>query len=231
MESIKKHIVFWLFKLFGIHFSFSAIVHVGLRNVKDFYFVQIGANDGLALDPIYHAVLKNKWKGVLIEPQKEYFDKLKINYANHQEGLIFLNVAIAETNGKRKLYKVKKDCMKHPWDFGIAALTVDRGDISKFDSNDLEVEEVDAMTMSSLIHDYHIKKIDLLQIDVEGYDYEIIKQIDFYQFSPALIRYEHYHLKPEEQQDCENYLRAKGYNIYRELMDTVAYSKNFRSLM
>ena len=47
---------------------------------KDFFFVQIGANDGFKADPIYLYVRKYGWKGILVEPVSYIFEKLKENY-------------------------------------------------------------------------------------------------------------------------------------------------------
>ena len=47
----------------------------------------------------------------------------------------------------------------------------------------------------TLLDRHHVKKIDLLQIDVEGYDYELLKSFNFERIKPQLIRYEHRHLK------------------------------------
>ncbi len=41
---------------------------------------------------------------------------------------------------------------------------------------------------------YKIKRIDLLQIDTERYDYDIIKQIDFSLIKPRMICYETHNL-------------------------------------
>ena len=43
----------------------------------NFFFVQVGANDGVNHDPIFHHVRKYNWKGLLIEPIPDIFEKLK----------------------------------------------------------------------------------------------------------------------------------------------------------
>ena len=41
--------------------------------VDDFFFLQIGANDGISFDPIYHLVTNFKLRGICLEPIDEYF--------------------------------------------------------------------------------------------------------------------------------------------------------------
>lgn len=37
-------------------------------NRPDFFFVQIGANDGRLDDPLRDSILRHNWRGVLVEP-------------------------------------------------------------------------------------------------------------------------------------------------------------------
>ncbi|MBI2477370.1 MAG: hypothetical protein HYV60_01570, partial [Planctomycetia bacterium] len=57
---------------------------------EDFFFVEIGAFDGVTADPIYHMVCDRGWRGVLVEPQLEAFKLLQENYAD-RPGLQFFN--------------------------------------------------------------------------------------------------------------------------------------------
>ena len=69
----------------------------------DFFFVQIGAFDGVTADPIYELVQSRNWRGVLVEPQIEAFERLQENYAG-QDGLQFFNVAICDHDGEIDLF-------------------------------------------------------------------------------------------------------------------------------
>ena len=46
----------------------------------DFFFIQVGANDGLMCDPIRQFIVKHSWGGILVEPVPDYFELLKKNY-------------------------------------------------------------------------------------------------------------------------------------------------------
>lgn len=46
----------------------------------DFFFVNIGANDGVVADPIYPFIAKYGWRGIAVEPVPYVFEQLKKNY-------------------------------------------------------------------------------------------------------------------------------------------------------
>lgn len=86
----------------------------------------------------------------------------------------------------------------------------------------MTTEPVDAIDFMTLLADHAIEHIDLLQIDVEGFDAEIIKIIDFTTIKPCLIKYEHAHLSPAESAYIQQLLRRNGYRLFRQGNDSVA---------
>ncbi|OFZ56845.1 MAG: hypothetical protein A3D92_18725 [Bacteroidetes bacterium RIFCSPHIGHO2_02_FULL_44_7] len=89
------------------------------------------------------------------------------------------------------------------------------------------------MTLKDLLQKYNITDIDLLQIDVEGYEYEIIKSIDFNVIRPKIIHYENKHLNIDDNRECAILLKAKGYTVFdshtvNDLEETVAFLNSFK---
>lgn len=184
---------------------------------SDFFFVQIGAFDGVTADPIYHLVRRYGWRGVLVEPQAEAFKLLQENYAD-QAGLQFFSVAIGPEDGEISLFtrangmvqaaSLAKHLMKKP------------GHHSKL----LEERRVPCWTFERLLQEAHApREIDLLQIDAEGYDYEIIRSIDFDSVKPAIIHYEHMVLSQADRNACLELLASHGYRFLLQDNDTLAY--------
>ena len=52
----------------------------GNYNHKDFFFIQVGANDGITGDDLRKYILKYQWHGILVEPVPYVFDRLIKNY-------------------------------------------------------------------------------------------------------------------------------------------------------
>jgi FkbM family methyltransferase len=182
----------------------------------DFFVVQIGACDGLMADPIRAWIQKDRWRGILVEPQKLEFERLKNNYRNELDRVALENVAIADSEGTRTLYRVKDSELTSDWQRGTASL------LHRPDSERFTAEVVPCITMDTLLSRHHVARIDLLQVDVEGYDFEIIKLIDFGKIRPRLIRYEHRHLRPADKHACKALLARHGYRILEMDFDTGA---------
>jgi len=68
----------------------------------------------------------------------------------------------------------------------------------------------EAMTFTDLLDRYDAQRVDLLQIDVEGFDVEI------------LMKYEHDSLDALQQADAIGLLHGHGYDTFVEGEDTVA---------
>ena len=189
---------------------------------SDFLFLQIGANDGLTDDPIRHYVLKYGFRGVLVEPQPVAFEALKRNYAGRSR-LVFENAAIARSDGKVTLYRFRAgtvprwaDCLSS---FSREVL------VANFDRVRGEVEEIEvpAISFPTLLAKHRLSTVDLLQIDTEGFDFEVIKMIDFAVFRPRIINFEAGLLLWRVRQDAYEYLRQRGYKVTENEFDAVAY--------
>jgi FkbM family methyltransferase len=207
--------------------SLEYVVAHRMARATDFFFVQIGAFDGQAGDPIHDFVTTYGWRGVLVEPQKRYFSRLKSTYAD-QPNLIFRNVAIGERREMKVLYKVKEDVPGLPaWapqtaSFDRATVLSHRALIPGLDDL-IETEEVECITLEDLLGDIPAQQVDLLQIDVEGYDHEIVRMLDFARFAPSIIRFEHKHLRPEDYDVTVRRLVEHGYRVAEEGPDVLAY--------
>lgn len=85
--------------------------------------------------------------------------------------------------------------------------------------------KIKTTTLDSLINKYNLKKIDLLMIDTEGYDFEIIKSIPFDKVKPLVIVFEHSHFSENTVKDCYEFLKNKSYTLQKTASDTIAVLK------
>ena len=74
----------------------------------------------------------------------------------------------------------------------------------------------------ALIEEQEITHLNLLQIDAEGYDFEVIKMIDFDIIKPSIIKFEHKNLSKRDQEKAHDLLSSNGYAIQCEDCDTFA---------
>jgi FkbM family methyltransferase len=195
----------------------------------DFFFIQVGANDGKRYDPIHHLIVqeKAKVKGIAIEPVQEYFNELQLTYKDFPQ-IKLINMAIHNSAKERTIYKIAPgyknagEHLKGMSSFDIQNLTKDG-----IAEDDIIAEKIPCISFMDLINEEKITKLHLLQMDAEGYDLEIIRSIDFNKIKPCIINFEHrwkYNLIPESEIfKALRILIDNGYKIFLTGNDALAY--------
>lgn len=186
-----------------------------LRARPDFAFLQVGAFDGQANDPIHPLVQAYGLRGIVVEPQARVFEALKAHYADDPQ-VVVVNAAVADTNGHRDFYTAAGGPIQQA-SFDKAHLLKHRVPVDQIVS-----QQVRCATITSLQEEHGFDRLDLVQIDAEGYDYEIIRTMDFGLVRPLIIRFEHAHLTNAECDECLELLASHGYRFIAERRDIIA---------
>ena len=188
-------------------------------DIGDLCFVQIGAFDGEFDDPLAVLIRKYGWRGVLVEPQPAAVARLQENYAD-QPQLSFENAAIGDAERSVTMYTVR--------DGATPMASLDRRHLLRHCHRAAEIVEhqVPCLTLEALLRKHPLPRVDLLQIDAEGYDGQILRSINFDRLRPQLIRYEHANLVQSERNDCIQLLVSHDYRILLEDSDTIAYRED-----
>lgn len=208
--------------------------------------IQIGANVGdTGSDQLYKFLKKHcldkpdsptvECHAVMVEPVRHLFEQLRSNYANFP-GVACEDVAIADSACTRSFYRLREgiDLQAHglpPWAEELGSFIPeqmeslwghDPGNLEliRFARENIVVDEVRCISIHDLLEKHKLTEVDLLQVDTEGYDYEILKTIDFSNFKPRYINYERIHLKKAEAR-CRTMLLAQGYRLHDHGQDTL----------
>lgn len=201
-----------------------------LREDANFFFLQIGAGDGVFDDPLYELVRQYSLPGLFVEPLPDMFERLKANYAA-QPSVAFERCAIARNDGQVTMYRVRAGAPFPPWTQGIASLNRDhlneaRLGAARLGAPDLEryVEEVKVpcLTLHTLLRRHGIQDLTLLQIDAEGFDCQIVHMALDAGLRPQVINYEFVHATPRDRADCKKRLIEAGYSFIDIGKDTLA---------
>lgn len=188
-----------------------------------FFFVDIGANDGLAGDPMYKYVKAYHWRGIFVEPQPRLFARLVENYKDEPQ-LIFENAALGRTDGQSILYAFKP-CPELPDEVSVLA-SFDRrmleGNGPGY-KGEIEKIVVPTVTAKTLLAKHGVAEIDILQVDTEGFDYEIVKMFLEANIKPAIIHYESACLDAENLCASLALLADNGYRLLNIGVDTIGY--------
>lgn len=122
------------------------------------------------------------------------------------------------------LYSVRPEAMSRyaTWTAGIGSM--DREHLLKLgiDTQDVLATEVPCRSLMSLVAEHGFEQLDYLQVDTEGFDDEILQQIDFNVLLPQMIKFEVLHLKPARKSHLLQLLRKAGYRLLDDRRDMIA---------
>ena len=144
------------------------------------------------------------------------------NYKDEPQ-LIFENVALGHTDGQATLYAFKVG-ESVPQEVSMLASFNRYALLYNGFGYQGEIEELQVPTLSaaSLLAKHGIVELDLLQIDTEGFDYEIIKMFLNTGVKPAIISFESACLDFKTLCECMNLLTSNGYRLLTIGIDTIA---------
>ena len=191
--------------------------------MKKFGLVVIGAHFGVWLNDVI-----NKYKDqniILVEPVPYNYNKLKENFKNFKNIHICTNAIFSE-NKLRKFYYVKENSIlklgKH-WASGIGSFSKNhilehKSKRFKVEQEDIEEIEVKFITFDDLVRNYSIESIDILQIDVEGAEYEILNSINYKRININSLQFESKHFdgtfkEGEKLEIIKKKLILEGYKL------------------
>ena len=154
--------------------------------------VVIGAYSGAWLTSLFEEYQNQSI--LLVEPVPYNIDLLKKNTYQYKNIKIETS-AVSEINEIKKFYFVRSDSInklgKH-WASGIGSFNkqhILNHKNKRFLVSDADIEDINIqyITFADLIKKYSIISIDLLQIDVEGAEMKVLKQLNFEIYDPEII--------------------------------------------
>jgi FkbM family methyltransferase len=191
-------------------------------------FIEIGANDGVQHDFLSPLILARPWSGVLVEPVPYVFERLRRNYQG-LDRVRLDNVAVGDRDGRLPFFHLAEADEEARWhlpswydaigSFSRDALLSHADEIPDLEDRIVRTD-VESVTFATLCRRHGVDDLDLLVVDTEGYDHEVIRQVDLATQRPRLAVYEHYHLPPEVRAECKAMLEARGYEAMEEGFDT-----------
>jgi len=194
---------------------------------KPVQFLQVGAMDGVSYDPIHPFIRNFGWHGVLVEPLPDMLERTRNNYQGCT-GLVFENVAITEQVETKSLHRIAPEVIvKHKLPDWLKGMSTFSDTKLKDYQQYVTVEEVQCIPLMALIERNALPSIDVFQIDTEGYDYTVFKQLDFSKFRPTIINLEIVNLNVDELQSLERDLFAQDYVFYRYEFDMIAMDRHW----
>ena len=159
--------------------------YVPLRNG---FFVEAGANDGISQSNTAYCELYRGWRGLLVEPIPQLAERCRRNrpgaiveqcalvsadYADDAINMTYCNL-MSLVSGARG----SKDADQAHLDAGRRFLEPDEETCSV---------RVPARTLTSVLTQHGVECIDLLSLDVEGFEADVLRGLDFGRYAPRHI--------------------------------------------
>jgi FkbM family methyltransferase len=138
--------------------------------------LDLGANDGKTFSNSLR-LIELGWKAYLVEPSPKAFEKLQQLHSGNNT-VECLPVAIGESNVKATLHESGWH-LNHQNDIALLS-SLNKSETNKWRKANVsfmetEVEVLDYKTFTDLVG---VKDFDFITIDCEGFDWEILQQID-----------------------------------------------------
>ncbi len=188
---------------------------------KEGFFVEFGAFDGEYVSNTA-GLADMGWKGIYIEPILEYFQKCTFRHKNNDVKV--LNLAVGDED---KLIQISK---------GGPLSTISNEMIDRFNSLDWskgyhndEWEKVQQKKLEDILTECNAPaEFELMSIDVEGYEWNALKDFNLKKWNPKIVVIELHDNNPNyphEWLNCKNlieYFERNNYRpVYKDLTNTV----------
>lgn len=173
------------------------------------YFVELGANDGIAQSNTLYFEKKRNWRGLLIEPILHNYLKCKKNRS--AENKFCCAACVSFDYDKPYVTLTYSNLMTSPSglesDIEDAASHAESGKIYLGEDEDTVEVLAQAKTLNAILDDVQAPPLmDLLSLDVEGAEIEVLKGVDHEKY-----RFKYILIESRDREKIEMYLKGKGY--------------------
>ena len=209
---------------------FNHLVDNLYEKKQNLSFLQIGTMDGSTNDNMYHHIINKKMKGVLVEPIPYWFNKLKETYSSI-DYVSFENAAVSGSDGEANMFYVDPEKTKREklpsWYNGHSSLLYQHAPGNLWGVKDSSSRiKVNTVALDTLIEKHNVEEVDIYFSDCEGYDMNIIKQLDFDRFKPAIINIESNKLTEGDIRWYEDTLKRNNYDYINFFFPSESHNKN-----
>ena len=189
MTSIKKILIRFIKKIISLsgyelrgikpkvaHNDYNAIHKFLISEVlkcQEPVIFDVGANDGESIERFKKIFSKSKIYS--FEPDDNAFQRLKKNYYN-KENIEIFDFGISNRDGNQQFYSYDHDKISSLMQLDANSKLFKSRKIAKNSGEDFEkLKDIKILKLDSFVKDKNIPRINILKIDVQGYEPEVIE--------------------------------------------------------
>jgi FkbM family methyltransferase len=182
------------------------------KDKKQGFFIEVGCIDGKRFSNTL-TFEERGWKGFCIEAHADYIEILKKNRPNS----MVCHCAVGEKDEEKVVF------FANPRG---SLSTLDKSRKSEFKAHGkyftgFEEQLVTKKSLNTLLCEYNITEIDILSIDIEGYEVEALKGLDLKKYRPNIFVIESD--SPEHEHQLDSMLIPNGYTKSFKLRQNIFY--------
>lgn len=177
-----------------------------LKEKRDGYFVEIGANNGYIMSNTYLLEKNYGWKGICVEATSYKINELTINRPN---AICITSAVHSESNLELDFTTTLIDILNVITEYAEIALD--------FLKENGEIIKVITRSLTDILNDNNApENIDYLSIDTNGSEFKVLEGIDFTKYKFGVITVKN-SLIEERQNRIKEILTSNGYSVQQTI--------------
>lgn len=190
--------------------SVDLLINYYFKNKKKGIYLDVGCQHPVSNNNTY-LLFKKGWSGINIDLDQKSIELFNLVRKND----INLNTAVSSSVTEKKLFFYHDKS---------AINTLDE-DVSNFQSAKVkEIRNIKTNTLNNILNENNIKKIDYLNIDVEGHEIDVLNGFDIKKYSPEIVSIEYLDLKMKRLEFKNNNLKNVVNSEIYKYMDSNGFS-------
>lgn len=158
-----------------------------LHKKRGGFFIECGANDGFDQSNTYYLERILGWRGILVEG----IPALARSCAARRPNSTVLNCALVAQRQEGRLIEMRFGNLMSVVHGGVGSPEVEADHVQRGLAENPELKSYSVMipgrTISSILDEYQVKHVDFFSLDVEGFEAEVLRGMDFSQHRPTYL--------------------------------------------